>query len=200
MASDTGQATPVPSPTSGFTFGGPKTNPAGSPPVILAFFAIGVFVFSVVVVFGWKRVHEARVQRSGFEVQGRGQNVTEVPKLWDLWRDQLLQKEQDVRWDNIKPVAATIVCEDEKSPLASKSVDIRWWQAYRPPRPVGVDIKADPTSPPLASLQVAIAIMMPFQQSGNRQIPKPDDPQTGSGGRLDYTIGLYSCVWSKEGR
>lgn len=76
-------------------------SPGASPPLILAFLAIGLFAVSMIGVFSWRRVQYARgVGRAdlvwlsaggvrgfgGAGAAGRDASETKVrPKLWDLW-------------------------------------------------------------------------------------------------------------------
>ncbi|THV04727.1 hypothetical protein K435DRAFT_159921 [Dendrothele bispora CBS 962.96] len=76
-------------------------TPGSSPPLILAFLAIGLFSAAMVAVFGWRRVHTGRaLARYGMmdplgrhmgDGAGTGNGRKKVvdygepPKLWDLW-------------------------------------------------------------------------------------------------------------------
>jgi hypothetical protein len=64
-------------------------TPSGSPPLILAFLAIGLFTAAMIAVFGYRRIHWGRPWVSDVQevVQSsrRRDDIGEKPKLWDLW-------------------------------------------------------------------------------------------------------------------
>jgi hypothetical protein len=55
----------------------------------------------MVVVFSWRRV---QIERSIAGVRGRGGEVGEVPKLWDLWSNEMTERMEggEIRWDSVK--------------------------------------------------------------------------------------------------
>ena len=67
------------------TFDFPSQRPTASPPVILAFLAIGLFAAALIALLGYRRVTMERRwllnQRNG---GGLGADVLEIPRLWDL--------------------------------------------------------------------------------------------------------------------
>ena len=69
--------------TDSFDF--PPPRPTASPPVILAFLAIGLFAAALIALLGYRRVTLERRwllnQRNG---GGLGADVLEIPRLWDL--------------------------------------------------------------------------------------------------------------------
>ncbi|KAH9478619.1 hypothetical protein JR316_0009076 [Psilocybe cubensis] len=64
-------------------------SPAGSPPLILAFLAIGLFSAAMIVVFGWRRVQFGRAWTLGgippTEEIRLPRVLPKKPVLWDLW-------------------------------------------------------------------------------------------------------------------
>lgn len=66
-------------------------SPAGSPPLILAFLAIGLFSAAMIVVFGWRRIQFGRFiiggpQPSPFRDASKTTFVLpQKPKLWEMW-------------------------------------------------------------------------------------------------------------------
>ncbi|KAF9446484.1 hypothetical protein P691DRAFT_803904, partial [Macrolepiota fuliginosa MF-IS2] len=80
---------------------GNDTSPIGSPPLILAFLAIGIFAAAMIAVFGWRRVHFGSFQFEGARGNGRrfgststsdssaeGSKLGKKPVLWDVWVDR----------------------------------------------------------------------------------------------------------------
>jgi len=212
MESESVRPTPSALPT-------PNSVPQGfspSPPIIVGFLAIAMFIISMAVVFGWKRIQI----ESGIRAHGV-RREEEIPKLWDLWSNQKMGgMESDLRWDNIKvralsspftharihtalqPIAATTIPEGEHDPPASIGIPPIQpsSQAARPRRAVSDDSDVQMNSNSAVSLQVAIAIAMPSQ---HRQTPVGyvRDCQGGPvdlDDRFDYTIGLYRCPWIRE--
>ncbi|KAK7462810.1 hypothetical protein VKT23_007390 [Stygiomarasmius scandens] len=178
--SSTTSSSPSPSPTNTNNDGNGVDNnsfftPGSSPPLILAFLAIGLFSAAMVAVFGWRRVHFGRAttpflmmdplgrQVGGATLNGRRRPVDygEPPKLWDLWTEsprdgigishstfitttrdredesdlglgvgrdagselrkdwRLEDKGEEVRWDNVMPLAVTSI----RDPNASNNND-----------------------------------------------------------------------------
>jgi hypothetical protein len=67
-------------------------TPSGSPPLILAFLAIGLFAAAMIAVFGYRRIHWGRPWSVEGDVdvverapRRRRENFGERPKLWDVW-------------------------------------------------------------------------------------------------------------------
>jgi hypothetical protein len=84
-------------------------SPAGSPPLILAFLAIGIFSAAMIAVFGWRRVHFGRdanpwAYRTTFGIDMRRgmrdsdsissingvreKNLGERPVMWEAWTER----------------------------------------------------------------------------------------------------------------
>ncbi|KAH7910127.1 hypothetical protein BJ138DRAFT_1153642 [Hygrophoropsis aurantiaca] len=85
----------------------------GSPPIIVAFLAIGLFMVAMAAVFGWRRVHgnrgllvhQVRTSRASKKPVVLG----EKPELWDMWtRTATSTALEDVRWENIMPFSAVL--------------------------------------------------------------------------------------------
>ncbi|KAF8962572.1 hypothetical protein BDZ97DRAFT_1920386 [Flammula alnicola] len=105
-------------------------SPAGSPPLILAFLAIGLFSAAMIIVFGWRRIQLGRA----FTVGGipinhaASTNRTNIlpnkPKLWEPWYADEVTWSQvsgntekgagyyDGEWANMLPLAAKAVSTD----------------------------------------------------------------------------------------
>lgn len=73
-------------------------SPSGSPPLIVAFFAVGSFIVVMIGLFGWRRLSRSR----GLDIQPvtrldrRDKTVSlgERPMLWDVWSDLYVRE----RW------------------------------------------------------------------------------------------------------
>ncbi|KDQ31966.1 hypothetical protein PLEOSDRAFT_154169 [Pleurotus ostreatus PC15] len=118
-------------------------SPRGSPPLIIAFLAIGLFSIAMLLVCGWQRVRVASgwilptpaTSRAGGRGNFKGERLGEKPQLWDV---RIAYPEPDthpadneddsglhgkrsegevqkgMRWKDITPLSATI-CWDERS-------------------------------------------------------------------------------------
>ena len=101
MASETVQPTPsaldsVPNPQ--------KFSIGASPLTIVAFLAMGIFIISIVFVFGWRRVQNQR------SIAAEIRELEDVPKLRDLWSDRT---EGGMEGGRIKVrVVARSICTD----------------------------------------------------------------------------------------
>ncbi|KAH0581312.1 hypothetical protein J132_07390 [Termitomyces sp. J132] len=107
---------------------GGSIPPSASPPLILAFLAIGIFALSMIGVFGWRRLQYTRVHR---EIPRRGGQADQIPsqtgpgprpKLWDLWTTRMadghkqhngLSNGSDITaehetWDTIMPISVAV--------------------------------------------------------------------------------------------
>ncbi|KAG6898892.1 hypothetical protein C0993_003123 [Termitomyces sp. T159_Od127] len=107
--------------------------PSASPPLILAFLAIGLFALSMIGVFGWRRVQSARLRglrgemhRHEWTAEERSSARTPMlgprPKLYDLWTigakyvdksNEQFANDSDATaehetWDTIMPVSAVV--------------------------------------------------------------------------------------------
>ncbi|TFK32338.1 hypothetical protein BDQ12DRAFT_739449 [Crucibulum laeve] len=113
---------------------GTSGSPAESPPLILAFLAIGLFSAVMIVVFGWRRIHFAGSGRWGLYAPSSA--VVEItdrfgkrPKLWDLWTEPSASKQLASRrfsevesWENIMPISATRIKEDSRNRKAESTL------------------------------------------------------------------------------
>lgn len=115
---------PSSTPTQSRTSNPTLFSPGASPPLILAFLAIGLFTISMVAVFGWRRVrlgrgaalHPFRNDETEFGEWRRG--FGEKPKLWDLWTDgRAVGNEGDVGWDAIMVCRTVAHCRRSKELL-----------------------------------------------------------------------------------
>ncbi|KAF8069108.1 hypothetical protein FPV67DRAFT_1106193 [Lyophyllum atratum] len=99
----------------------PGFSPGASPPLILAFLAIGLFAVSMIGVFGWRRIQYSRMMAAGFQdptwmefsvVAGR-RDVGPRPKLWDMWTTVGTKgeahHEREMEWETIMPVAVMAI-------------------------------------------------------------------------------------------
>ncbi|KAJ3554042.1 hypothetical protein NP233_g12504 [Leucocoprinus birnbaumii] len=102
-------------------------SPVGSPPLILAFLAIGIFSAAMIAVFGWRRVQFGRDPHlwglvdgagshgrrgGGMELaetdgQAGGTRFGERPVLWEAWTDHANKVERGDYgcWDSTMPLA-----------------------------------------------------------------------------------------------
>ncbi|KAF5368916.1 hypothetical protein D9758_002930 [Tetrapyrgos nigripes] len=112
MSSSTTSSSPPPTNTNDNANPSSFFSPGSSPPLILAFLAIGLFSAAMVAVFGWRRVHFGRAT-SPFHLDPLGRQIDQTgrrqpfslgdrPKLWDFWtgtpRDgvSLINQERDL--------------------------------------------------------------------------------------------------------
>ncbi|GLB42166.1 hypothetical protein LshimejAT787_1101810 [Lyophyllum shimeji] len=103
---------------------GPTFSPGASPPLILAFLAIGLFAVSMIGVFGWRRVQYSRLVAAGnnptwlqintFDTSRR--DIGPEPKLYEVWttivnpsgtKDQ--PHEREAEWEAIMPIAVITI-------------------------------------------------------------------------------------------
>jgi len=164
-------ATPTPSPASGSQKPDPIFSPGASPPLILAFLAIGLFTVSMIGVFGWRRVQYGRLTApdpTWLEINdsdaGKRRDIGPRPKLWDMWTTVASPSgtkgqahERETEWETIMPLAVmAISASDSHTPadvggdgtgsasrtwLPIASVPVRYYQWTRRP-----ERSATPTS------------------------------------------------------
>ncbi|KAJ7717028.1 hypothetical protein B0H16DRAFT_1740869 [Mycena metata] len=168
---------------------------SASPPLILAFLAVGVFGIAMVVFCVWRRMAIGRRHWEAPESRSPG----EPPKLWDVWsppQDSGITAE----WHNIQPLAATTWNDRPSQPVPPNDMAPRYdgllaeavahlRRRYRPrrDRDVGSDAKAI-RAEQLGRLQIAVTIAMPCPDLNDSRTEPDEQP-------LDYAIGLYEIPW-----
>ncbi|KAJ7640714.1 hypothetical protein DFH06DRAFT_620405 [Mycena polygramma] len=175
---------------------------SASPPLILAFLAVGMFAISMVVFFGWRRMTAGRRVWTTPSVVV---SVGEIPKLWDVWSPG--ERPVAAEWHSIQPLAATVwdatslhapavrdTSRNHSTFAAAAVAHLR--QRYRRRRPqedVAMEAKMPSAASPVR-LQLAVTIAMPSPESaGSSQRTEPDEERP-----LDYySIGLYEIPWNK---
>ncbi|KAJ7102806.1 hypothetical protein C8R44DRAFT_808571 [Mycena epipterygia] len=87
MALQTEVHSSTPTPSSTASAPDPSTSSAGgltaSPPLILAFIAVGLFAVAMIAFFGWSRMTVGR--RHWVDPDAVRPGFGETPKLWDVW-------------------------------------------------------------------------------------------------------------------
>ncbi|KAF8438132.1 hypothetical protein L210DRAFT_934118 [Boletus edulis BED1] len=86
----------------------------GSPPLIVAFLAIGVFVILMFCTFAWRRMSESRRARDQPTTTTQGPKSAvpgQRPILWDAWTAPRVWEKSRVEsraWEHLTPVAAVL--------------------------------------------------------------------------------------------
>lgn len=144
----------------------------GSPPVILGFLAVGLFVVALIVLFGFRRFHRGRfnaplLRPPPFQYPFPDVNIGEKPKFWDVYLHP-----DPSKWNEMQPLCASLpegvvkpeptLAPAQPSPTAVE----RLWKALRrrdrkaePP----TDIEAGKVKDNYCQMQVAVTILMPSQ-------------------------------------
>ncbi|KAK0449730.1 uncharacterized protein EV420DRAFT_1646723 [Desarmillaria tabescens] len=81
-------------------------SPGSSPPLILAFLAIGLFAAAMIAVFGWRRIQFGTAVGSRADVDERLRHLGKRPKLWDLWTGKRASTSD--AWETIMPISAIV--------------------------------------------------------------------------------------------
>ncbi|KII87778.1 hypothetical protein PLICRDRAFT_54823 [Plicaturopsis crispa FD-325 SS-3] len=176
------------------------TPPQGSPPLILAFLAVGIFGAAMIGVLGWRRFRFGRgpplAQQA--DIQTRSTGLGAKPELWDVWIEP--SQSAEYKWADLVPISVQKLshgpptCPSPPNPLPS-GLGI----SARPPmsrlfQPQRHDEKKEkdnivPEGNASTRLQIAVAIAMP---SPRRHICEPGD-------ELDVALGLVDMPWSHAG-
>ncbi|KAJ7902521.1 hypothetical protein B0H14DRAFT_2666487 [Mycena olivaceomarginata] len=171
---------------------------SASPPLIIAFLAVGVFAISMVAFFGWRRITLGRT--AWVTVSPDTVSIGETPTLWDVWSPrERPQAAVAGEWRSIQPLAATVWDESHamRAPatnnaprhhsLAAEAVaHLRRRYRGRSPEESALDPKLNHDAP--VRLQIAVTIAMPCPDFvGNSELD--DEPP------LEYSIGLYEMPW-----
>ncbi|KAG1776835.1 hypothetical protein EV702DRAFT_1045859 [Suillus placidus] len=143
----------------------------GSPTLVVAFLAIGLFTMTMAVLFGWRKMNRGRllVQPARPARPGKKPIVLgEKPTLWDVWtRREEEEVTIDLKWENIMPFCATLFCPIEE-----------------PPRPVLTKaVEPQPRDPPRSSF--VMTRMSAFRQYSRPTSPPPPPPPEPSTHELD---------------
>ncbi|KAK0203565.1 hypothetical protein DFS33DRAFT_811934 [Desarmillaria ectypa] len=216
-------STSAPSPSSTDSNAAPPSNdsnnnnffsPGSSPPLILAFLAIGLFAAAMIAVFGWRRIQFGSAAGPRAGVDGRLRHLGERPKLWDLWTGK--RESTSDAWEAIMPISAIMhySISDTKSVHSKSSVALLPLQHFLRSRRDGDSSSLDDddddgydVSGP-ADVQVAVAVAMPSPPSIKRLSMAP----SASSGKapektvdervpVEYSLGLYSAriPWCRDG-
>ncbi|KAJ7104421.1 hypothetical protein B0H15DRAFT_942408 [Mycena belliarum] len=196
------EASPTPSSSSG-SAPDTSTNPAstlsGSPPLIIAFLAVGIFVISMVVFLGWRRVSYGRRRWvDPTDVDIAQASIGAPPKLWDVRGYRANTGE----WHEIQPLAATVWDHTPRPTPVSADTDgfrhdgtllaaalayLRRSYRRQPDGSTPGGGKNAEDVQPAVRLQIAVTIAMPCPDS------RESDNQS-----LEYSIGLYELAWEKH--
>jgi hypothetical protein len=79
-------------------------SPKASPPLILAFLAIGFFSIAMIVTFSWRRLRDGPGMMGlprGGGVEVRDVDIGQRPLLWDLWTEEQHHVKVASAWDRI---------------------------------------------------------------------------------------------------
>jgi len=183
-----------------------STNPppafslGASPPLILAFLAIGLFSLSMVVLVAWKRVRMSRGWRPPEPgVISPKSPLGERPKLWDFWSDKTVgHREMEENWDSILPLAVTTFDNatpikqsndtppQSDNPLLMARSHLQQIYRYRYKRDADTKDTISAKAEIGGRLQIAVAIAMPCES-------RKSDETTP-----DYSIGIYHTPWHSD--
>ncbi|KAG1729127.1 hypothetical protein EDB19DRAFT_129329 [Suillus lakei] len=115
-------------------------NSNGSPTLVVAFLAIGLFTVTMAALFGWRKMNRGRLLvqpvRPARVRPGRKPIVLgEKPTLWDMWtrREEVNEVTIDLKWESITPFCATLFCPIEEPPRTVLTRDVEP-QPQNPPR------------------------------------------------------------------
>lgn len=111
----------------------------GSPTLVVAFLAIGLFTVVMAAMFGWRKMNRGRLSvqpiRPPRDRPGKKPIVLgEKPTLWDMWtRREEEEATINLEWENITPFCATLFCpiEEPPQPVLTKAIEP---QPQNPPR------------------------------------------------------------------
>jgi hypothetical protein len=86
----------------------------GSPPLIVAFLAVGLFLAAMLTIFGWRRVAFGRgfathpIGRGGFHAEMKTESFGRRPELWDLWTQPCSDSKEQLEWDRMLASRSTL--------------------------------------------------------------------------------------------
>ncbi|KAJ4467235.1 hypothetical protein J3R30DRAFT_2070377 [Lentinula aciculospora] len=118
-------------------------TPTSSPPLILAFLAIGLLATAIIAALGWRHAYFSRFRPAVGRQMHRGQaqkaqmDIGSKPKLWDLWttsdagaisrelakrprmnsgtkKVSILNADQDIKWETIMPISVTPLIREKR--------------------------------------------------------------------------------------
>ncbi|KAJ6495450.1 hypothetical protein C8R45DRAFT_987388 [Mycena sanguinolenta] len=192
---------PVPTPNDSGS-DGTGFSLTASPPLIIAFLAVGLFAISMVVFFGWRRMTAGHTP---WVVPADNALIREKPKLWDVWspHDQPMNAPR-WEWCNIQPLAAAVWDHTPRptppnnappphhslAAAALAHLRRRYRRRASPNNPViDAKLKCDES---LVRLQIAVTIAMPCPDIvRDCSRTEPDDEP------LEYCIGVHEMPWKK---
>lgn len=201
----------------------------GSPPLIVAFLAVGLFLAAMLTIFGWRRMvfgrgfimqPVGRMGRAGWEFERQPEYFGEEPKLWDLWSHPSADSKGPLNWEQMMPISANIKRSEEipSNEAGSRATDIHAHYGipsqlrsigrhiHRHAKPAG-DRNADVRSTESQTLQVAVAIAMPSihthehnsKNEGPSNSPDIQSHEPNDADPLQYSLGLVEMPWHSEG-
>jgi len=195
-------------------------TPGSSPPLIVAFLAIGLFMAAMIAIFGWRRMTYGRgiivrVGSPGVDPQKATAYFGEKPRLWDLETQRTVENNGRL-WQYMLPLSASIKrpLGEAISPPDSTSAQVAGTTTTRIPphledigrhfrRPTRVRKSADPEVAEGHTLQIAMAIAMPSsrkrEREGTHEGPEHTSNHThelfDGDNRMEYSLGLMDIPW-----
>jgi len=197
----------------------------GSPPLIVAFLAVGLFMTAMLTIFGWRRVVFGRgfvlqpIVGDRFHAPRTGEySYREKPELWDLWTEPPVGGKEQLKWERIMPFSASIKKLGGESFDNAQASDIHTHpripsqlqtirqhiRRHMKPK-LADEQKVNAVSTQNRTLQVAVAIAMPSPHKRERE---PTNEGLASADTythephdadlLEYSLGLMEMPWHSE--
>lgn len=195
--------------TSSSSNGNEGLSITGSPPLIVAFLAVGLFMAAMLTIFGWRRMVFGRFLLQptvvdGFYAPRMAESYGEKPELWDLWTEPSVGINEQLTWERIMPFSASIKQSEEDTHLRNPSQLQSIQQQIR--RHTRSAKATDDGSTQSRTLQVAVAIAMPsphtLERESTNEGPTSADTHTHEHNdarpTLDYSLGLMEMPWHSE--
>lgn len=95
-------------------------TPNSSPPLIVAFLAIGLFMAAMIAIFGWRRltygrgvIRVVRMASPEADSQNAMGDFRETPKLWNLEIHPPVQNKDELTWQEM--MVSTYVTSNDRS-------------------------------------------------------------------------------------
>jgi len=165
-------------------------SPAGSPPIIVAFLSVGLFVAGMLSIRFWRLRLGGIVNRQHRDFIPIGGDIGKKPELWDLYADEA--KNAAVGWKDIMPLSVTTVKDTSEDREQCRPIALRSYYDDLRTRFHITEKQMNLVAKPQTRIQVAVPIALPSPR--RRAISANEKGALSSDCGVEYSIGVVEVL------